>query len=254
MLKRLRYCSFAVALLLPVGPHKACAQQKPDAQQNPAAAIAVTSNRSGQTQADHPAQKAPEPHTGIEWSNWALVGVGLLTFLAVWMQVRESARATRAMRDSIRLQEAGAQQWIEVGNWKSEGQDTARGKGVQITAEITNPTSFPLMISNIQIRMGCRTYGLGTSTWIRGDYYLLPKNPLIATFHFWFTDIGQDQEFQNRRLHFDIKGSLSYIDALKNGKTQTLEGVLTCSSKRTYFTPGDGAMEPKDSDQPQNPN
>jgi hypothetical protein len=249
MLKRLRYCVVAVALLFPIGPHKACAQQKQEAQQNPTTAITVTSNGAPQTQADHPAQKAPETHAGIEWSNWVLVAVGLLTFLAVWMQVKESAKATKAMRDSIRLQEAGVQQWIEVGYWKSEGQDTARGKGVQITAEITNPTSFPLMISNVVIRMECRTHRLGTSTWIRGDYYLLPKNPLTATFHFRFTDTGQDQEFQNRRLHFDIEGSLSYVDALKNQKTQMLEGVLTCSPKRTYLTPGPRAMEPKNSDQ-----
>jgi hypothetical protein len=157
------------------------------------------------------------------------------------------------MKRQMDIQEAEMQQWIEVGNWKAESENTARGKALRITVEIANPTSFPLTISQGQIRIAGRRQG-GTITWITGDYYLIPKSPLIVTFHFQITDIEHDELFQNGRMHFDVEGSLSYIDTLKNRKTQPVGGVLTCNSKRTSLTPSAGAMEPRDSDQPQDPN
>lgn len=179
-------------------------------------------------------------------TTWAIIATGLVI---AW-QSNETRNAAQASWMSIRLQEAGMQQWIEVGNWKSESAVTARGKSVRITVEIANPTSFPLMISDGHIRLAIRKQRLGTSTWITGDYYLFPKTLLTAGFYFQFTDIEQDREFQNRRMHFDVEGSLSYVDALKNRKTQVVGGVLTCSPKRTYLTPSAGAMEPRDSVQP----
>lgn len=63
------------------------------------------------TQSPAPIQNAPEAQgkpslgekteTPIEWANWALVAVGLLTFLAVWIQAREAARATKAVERNV---------------------------------------------------------------------------------------------------------------------------------------------------------
>lgn len=45
----------------------------------------------------------------IDWPNWALVLVGTVTAYAVWIQARETAGATKAMRDSLPLQEKAAE-------------------------------------------------------------------------------------------------------------------------------------------------
>ncbi len=45
---------------------------------------------------------------GIDWATWALVLVGVVTAYAVWIQARETARATNAMRDSLPFQEQAA--------------------------------------------------------------------------------------------------------------------------------------------------
>ena len=173
---------------------------------------------------------------------------------AEWMktQTEHMGEQVGLIKRQMGIQEAEMQQWIEVGNWKAERESTARGKGLRITVEIANPTSFPLMISQGQIRVASRRGG--TNTWITGDYYLIPKSPLIVTFHFQITDIEHDQEFQNGRMDFNVEGSLSYVDTLKNRNTQPVGGVLTCNSKRTHLTPRAGAMEQWDSDQPQDPN
>lgn len=43
-----------------------------------------------------------------EWANWALVLVGGVTAYAVWIQARETAAATKAMRDSLPIQDKAA--------------------------------------------------------------------------------------------------------------------------------------------------
>jgi hypothetical protein len=58
---------------------------------------------------DHQSQAYPDPpkwYAPLKRPEWWLVAAAFLTLYAVCRQVRESANATKAMRDSIRLQEA----------------------------------------------------------------------------------------------------------------------------------------------------
>jgi hypothetical protein len=44
----------------------------------------------------------------VEWANWSLVVVGGVTAYAVWVQARETTAATKAMRDSLPIQDKAA--------------------------------------------------------------------------------------------------------------------------------------------------
>jgi hypothetical protein len=76
----------------------------PEGTASPPKPITLMDNSGHTTQSE----KTPKAGTPIEWANWALVVVGLLTFIAVWKQIKESAAATQAMRDSLPLQKAAA--------------------------------------------------------------------------------------------------------------------------------------------------
>ena len=60
------------------------------------------------------------------------------TLYAIWRQVKESAAATKAMRESIRIQEAGMQQWIDV-----------ETRGMETSAKWVRPVSFRLQFEAI---------------------------------------------------------------------------------------------------------
>lgn len=104
MLKRWLVAAFSLALLFAVCPNKCSAQQKQKGQSVPESSPAIVDNSIRQYDQNRPGKESPEPHAGIEWSNWAVVLVGCITAWAVFRQVQESAEATEAMRDSIRLQ------------------------------------------------------------------------------------------------------------------------------------------------------
>jgi len=70
--------------------------------------VTFIDNSSHITQADQAKEKPPKAEVAIEWANWALVCVGLITFYAVWRQAKAANEATQAMRDSIPLQQKAA--------------------------------------------------------------------------------------------------------------------------------------------------
>jgi len=68
-----------------------------------------------------------------------------LDLYSVWRQVRESAKATQAMRDSIRLQESGMIQWLELEKWRSKTVrqvDYPENVFLRIEVDIVNKSQF----------------------------------------------------------------------------------------------------------------
>jgi len=68
----------------------------------------VNCNQSAGTIAEHYGKETPKWYATVEWANWALVFVAGVTGWLIWIQAKETAKATKAMRDSLPLQKISA--------------------------------------------------------------------------------------------------------------------------------------------------
>jgi len=110
----MKACIVLALLLFAANP-----PQKPDgkgqqsnlsANREAPAPVVIVNNAGTDKETDKAKTEAPNGDTSI-WANaanWALVAIGFITFIAVWKQARETAKATQAMRDSIPLQKTAA--------------------------------------------------------------------------------------------------------------------------------------------------
>jgi hypothetical protein len=131
MLKRLVIAAFGIAFLSAISPNGQAREQKEKGQSVPEPSITIVDNSIRQNDQSRPDPKSPEPHAGIKWGDaatWALVLIGGITAWAVWIQAKESANATKTMRDSIQGQERAVQTtinaerpWLSVQFKKSVG-------------------------------------------------------------------------------------------------------------------------------------
>jgi hypothetical protein len=154
---------FGIALLFANGPNKQAAKQDKDAGDVPAPSTTIVDNSIRQDDQKRPAERAPESHAGIEWSNWMLVLIAGVTGWAIWRQASESTNATKAMRRSIEVQEAEFFQWVDIGEWKVEKNpdihwvrvnDKIQHSGplkVRISFPLLNNTTRPLSVNSVQI-------------------------------------------------------------------------------------------------------
>ena len=94
-------------------------------------------------------QERPKWYRTVNWSNWALLLVGVITGFAVGWQARETAKSAKAAQRSVELQEVLNQQWLEFENWKimGGGTDAEIGTVILISFDIVNTTKMPLTIS-----------------------------------------------------------------------------------------------------------
>jgi hypothetical protein len=78
-LKRLAIFGAILAGFLASGhPQNDSGKQQPGSQSGPSPSVPIVESSTPQAKTNSTAQKPPEPHAGIEWSNWALVLVGAL--------------------------------------------------------------------------------------------------------------------------------------------------------------------------------
>jgi hypothetical protein len=125
MLTRLAITALGITLFFAYGPNKSGAQQKQPPQPIPAAPVTIVDNSTRQAAAYGTSEKPPEPHAGVEWSNWALVLIGGLGVLAAYGTLRKIERQTKATEVAAKgAMESGAafieaeRAWImaETGN------------------------------------------------------------------------------------------------------------------------------------------
>jgi hypothetical protein len=79
-------------------PGRNSVQSDPAATKQGEPSVVVVNNATSAPQANHGESK-PKRDLAV-WANWALVGVGILTLIAVAYQAKKTAEATEAMRDS----------------------------------------------------------------------------------------------------------------------------------------------------------
>ncbi len=166
---------------------------------------------------------APHWYTPLKRPEWWLVGVGIVTFIAIWLQVKEAGKATKAMFKSIGLQETVLQQWVDVVNWRTNLIVLEEQRaGVRIKVDIVNPTNFPLTLKDAKIIFDNRV-----TFFFRDDCFLTPKNPYTVEASLELTK-GQYDYMYGAGVRIRVEGNLPHIGSLRRLQPQRFCGTLTC--------------------------
>jgi len=98
---------------MPIKPHRNSDQSNSAANREREPSVVVVNNQAPAPKAEHGENKAPKWDASVG-ANWALVVVGILTFIAVWYQAKKTAQATTTMMRSLELQELNFRQWVNT--------------------------------------------------------------------------------------------------------------------------------------------
>lgn len=255
--------SCVLAILASGHPEKNYGKEQASSHKIPSQPVTMVDNSTHQAEANTPAQKPPESHAGIEWANWALVLVGALTFVAVWKQTRESTEATKAMRDSVRIQSAGMKQWIDVQVTRSEGELVYRIGGTDVMADTikiwlsaANPTPYPLTIREIFVNIrDPRPDGREWGTYRKVEAIILsPRNgrePVIGQQnifdHHFFVIIDLDQvliqEYRQHKLFVSVSGYISFAPVVGPIENQAFGYSVSCGHDNAHPVPLGSELE-----------
>jgi len=238
MLKRLAIVTVSTLVAISVSgqPNKAAEAKQQQAQQTqPLPSVERrTASHEGEAQSNAPKWYAP-----LRRPEWWLVVAAFLTLYSVWRQVRESAKATQAMRDSIRLQESGMIQWLELEKWRSKTVrqvDYPENVFLRIEVDIVNKSQFPLTLQDGFIKF-VGPNGKGPS-WCKFSpstgTFLAPSVPYtvmadVRIRNEWIA------EWQDDGLTFEVSGKLTHIGILKRSVPQEFEGLLLCAENQALF-------------------
>jgi hypothetical protein len=159
-----------------------------------------------------------------EWSNWALVIVGVLTIGVIGWQSWETRRAAQASQRSVELQEVLQQQWLQIFGWRIEGRDSLRGDtaSLKIVMNIGNPTNVPLRIENVRAKLGDLSYAFTVRNTYGPD-----EEPFRAEFP---VKLNQEQisNYRQYRLVLTVTGAVTYVDAFERTKIQAFGQQCIC--------------------------
>lgn len=185
-----------------------------------------------QTDSDPPKWYAP-----LKRPEWWLVGAAFLTLYVVWRQVRESVKATKAMRDSIRLQQAGMQQWVDVDAVASEpaGRTYVINEpdfAVNLTFEAINNTANVLTIIKIETIVGMMPDESEVFT-LKTNVTLPPKKESENNrYSFFVPSQSILREWFDKGTTVTINGSITFIDCLGETRSDYFGGLYHCSDGR----------------------
>jgi hypothetical protein len=165
--------------------------------------------------------------TGIEWANWALVVVGIFSFVAIFVQAKETAKATEAMRESVDLQQRQLGQWVNTtdSNWEVQSSNrspSATESVITISLGVINPTKMPLTLKAIKSIAGQEAEERPLT------HVLLPEEVYVLT----ISKSLNGQEFlqcKANRLNLEFSLTVDFIDNFGKAVTQTLEYTCICS-------------------------
>jgi hypothetical protein len=179
-----------------------------------------------------------------------LVIVGAITGYFIYWQAKKTAEATDAMRDSIRLQEIGMQQWVSLINWQCsrvslEGLEADKKRfQAHIMVDLVNQSNFPLTLASSYIaftKMGAAVKSC--TSWGFDELFLPPHTPHHLNTPVDLTD-EQADAFRNLGFVVKLEGKFQYVTILGMRMEQIIKGILVCSESETRFL-ADVTMHPK---------
>jgi hypothetical protein len=218
----------SIGLAATGSPQNSPGKQSDKAQSNPSPTVTKIENSTSNNEADRATQKTPEPHSGIEWSNWALVLVGTAGVGAAILTLR-------AIKKQTDLQAVAYTQWIKIENWEATAQpiapsDQAPYREMLIGLDIVNGSEFPLTMKSAAVRHA--GYLVFEST---NDVFLPPHTPHRIRFVVQITSAEFDV-WEKAIISIPLQGDLESTGVLKILIYQPFKGILISQKgKAPYF-------------------
>lgn len=239
MLKRLAILAiFAfVAVSVSSQPNKTSGyEQQPAKQGLPTVATPGSPKNQAYGQIDQ-VKPDTDPSTyykAINSPEWWLVGIALITGCLVFWQSWEIRKSANAAHDSIRLQERGMQQWVEIRNWRvsvTVPATEASGAQIEIRFDIVNGSDFWLTMNDAEIVFYKYTiFGSGENV------FLAPKNPYLVTVLFPISIPEYRQYESGKFITVRIAGKIPHVGRLGKLIVQSFSGDLMFGKeKETRF-------------------
>lgn len=163
---------------------------------------------------------------------FAGIVIGIFTLRYLKRQATESANATKAMRESIELQELQFRQWVEIDDWSNVTgylQPTVKQAMIVIQFKIGNTTKFPLTLREI-------------TTKHKGTIQTIAPNTLIPPGDGHPVDIGVELDLNQLALYwkqecaFGMVIDVIYEDVLEKKRTQHFLYFVQCGPSRCDAT------------------
>jgi hypothetical protein len=215
----------AVTGNLTEGPKQGAAHSKQEiptqVPTNPSPVTVVIDNAQRGEPAQPPQPEAPSENTPAEW---ALVCVGIITFIVIGLQTIQTARATQAMQRSIALQEISLRQWVEIENW-SGGESVLEGEGPKsllIYFDVINRTSNVLGLEIVEISINGQQF-LRTP-----KYDLTPNKPFQVVVGVDLTSEESGKFADKTPLQFSAEGVVIYRDVFDKTVRQRFGQQFQC--------------------------
>ena len=147
------------------------------------------------------------------------VCVALGGIYAIYKQTEATAQSAKAAADSVKLQEIGLKQWIELSHWQVELEALSR---LNLTFQLVNPTKLPLTLDTVVIT----TKGPKTET-IRAGSLLAPENPFVIKMKIDIDVFGY-AELRSSGFSFGLVCAVRFTDCLEQYWEQTLGRIILC--------------------------
>lgn len=200
-------------------------------------------------------RELPSVSVSRNWADWILWGasgvlavvsilgicVAIKTLKALKLQTRIMARQTVATRvaaqaaeKSVRLQEVAMRQWVKTSDWdanKIRIFSTMKDIPLQITFNIINQTKMPLTLQSITYNAEGKTFSFGALDLLGPDDTHQVKIPLLLT------DPKKVQAYAREEFTVSISGSITYMDAFENLRTDPFGCVCRCGPNWNSFNP-----------------
>ncbi len=159
----------------------------------------------------------------------ALVIVAAITAWYVARQARETAKATQSMHDSIELQKAGLNQWVEIEDWQGGAEiwkpdiEPEQPDHLMFEFAIVNPTDHPITLKAAKWQIG------GQPESIAPNCTLPPKgkHPTIASYDLTPEEMLPYAE-KKKALELEVSGFVDFDDILHNARSQPFWLAFHC--------------------------
>lgn len=195
------------------------------AKQAKAAAVAKSDDGKAHDDADN-------PYESPVWAKYVTLpeGVGawavILTLFVIAWQSIETREAASAARGSIRLQEAGMRQWLNIvpiGISKCVRPDKPGLCEVSLRFEIINKTDYLMTILRIETNVGANVHE-STKSVIECNQPLVPQKSDGDSSHPFYAKTLVDAGIWNEKGRiFVVTGLVAYLDCMEVRRTQSFE-------------------------------
>ena len=178
------------------------------------------------------------PIEQVHWwtnSNVWLVIVGVVTACVIGWQSWETRKSAKAMRDSIGLQEAAMQQWVDVNPLSYEIKAASHGAGatpftVHLSFEAVNNTSQPFDVLKIVTKIGTWANEWEVST-VEENVTLVPQNESRSKRYYFYASTERiTEDWLRMGTDVTINGWVTFKNCLGKVQTDYFGGLYRCKA------------------------